>query len=46
MLALIFISFQPDVTAEAYQKNPGHSAESAGGWLQLNTHTPYVCGFA
>ena len=27
-------------------KDPGHSAESAGGRLQLNTHTPYVCGFA
>ena len=27
-------------------KDPGHSAKSAGGRLQLNTHTPYVCGFA
>ena len=26
--------------------DPGHSAKSAGGRLQLNTHTPYVCGFA
>ena len=25
---------------------PGHSAKSARGRLQLNTHTPYVCGFA
>ena len=24
-------------------KDPGHSAKSAGGRLQLNTHTPYVC---
>ena len=24
----------------------GHSAKSAGGRLQLNTHAPYVCGFA
>ena len=24
----------------------GHSAKTAGGRLQLNTHTPYVCGFA
>ena len=24
----------------------GHSAKSAGGRLQLNTHTPYVRGFA
>ena len=27
------------------EQNPGHSAKSAGGRLQLNTHTPYVCGF-
>ena len=27
-------------------KDPGHSAKSAGARLQLNTHTPYVCGFA
>ena len=27
-------------------KHPGHSAKSAGGRLQLNTHAPYVCGFA
>ena len=27
-------------------KDPGHSAKSAGGRLQLNKHTPYVCGFA
>ena len=26
-------------------KDPGHSAKSAGGRLQLNTHTPYLCGF-
>ena len=26
-------------------KDPGHSAKSAGGSLQLNMHTPYVCGF-
>ena len=27
-------------------KDPGHSAKSAGGRLQLNMLTPYVCGFA
>ena len=27
------------------RKKSGHSAKSAGGRLQLNTHTPYVCGF-
>ena len=28
-------------------KDPGHSAKSAGGRLQLNTHAaaPYICGF-
>ena len=28
------------------RSTPGLSAKSAGGRLQLNTHTPYVCGFA
>ena len=36
--------FHPRVSAVA-RKDPGHSAESAGGRLQLNTHAPYVCGF-
>ena len=31
---------------QLYIKGPGHSAKSAGGRLQLNTQTPYVCGFA
>ena len=31
---------------QEHVKDPGHSAESAGGRLQLNTHIPYVCGFA
>ena len=35
----------PRVTAVAC-KDPGHPAKSAGGRLQLNTHTPYACGFA
>ena len=26
-------------------KDPGHSAKSTGRWLQLNTRTPYACGF-
>ena len=33
------------VTAVA-RKRFGHSAKSAGGRLQVNTHTPYACGFA
>ena len=37
--------FDPRVTAIDV-KDPGHSAKSAGGRLQLNTHAPYVCGFA
>ena len=27
-------------------KDPGHSAKCAGGRLQLNMHTPYICSFA
>ena len=42
---LTLISVSPRVTAVAV-KDPGHSAKSAGGRLQLNTHTPYICGFA
>ena len=26
--------------------DPGHSAKSAGHRLQLNTHSPKICGFA
>ena len=39
------IRFTP-VLPQEHVKDPGHSAKSAGGTLQLNTHTPYVCGFA
>ena len=34
------------VLPQWHVKDPGHSAKSAGGRLQLNTHTLYVCGFA
>ena len=34
------------VLLQQHIKDPTHSAKSAGGRLQLNTHTPYVCGFA
>ena len=37
--------FHPRVTAVA-RKRPRSFAKSAVGRLQLNTHTPYVCGFA
>ena len=36
--------FHPRVTTVARKKSR-HSAKSAAGRLQLNTHTPYVCGF-
>ena len=43
---LIFrYSFHPCVTAVA-RKRPRSFCQSAGGRLQLNTHTPYLCGFA
>ena len=38
--------FHPRATAITHVRDPGHSAKSAGGWLQLNTNAPYVCGFA
>ena len=31
---------------QSHIKDPSHSAKSAGGRLQLNTHAPYICGFA
>ena len=34
------------VLPQLHVKDPGHSAKSAGGRLQLNMHTPYICGFA
>ena len=34
------------VLLQQHVKDPGHSAKSAGGRLQLNTHASYVCGFA
>ena len=39
------IGFSP-VLPQKYVKYPGHSAKGAGGKLQLNTHAPYVRGFA
>ena len=30
---------------QQHVKDPGHSAKSAGGSLQLNMHAPYVDGF-
>ena len=45
VLTLISVSVPPPCY-HRHVKDPGHSAKSAGGRLQLNTHTPYVCGFA
>ena len=43
LLTLISVSVPPPCYRSS--THPGHSAKSAGGRLQLNTHTPYVCGF-
>ena len=45
VLTLISVSAPPPCRSSTDVKDPGRSAESAGGRLQLNTHTPYVCGF-
>ena len=34
------------VLLQKHIKDPGHSAKNAGGRLQLNAHTPYICGLA
>ena len=39
------IRSHPRVTTVARKKIPVILPKSAGGRLQLNTHTPYVCGF-
>ena len=38
--------FHSPVLPQQHIKDPGHSAKSAGGRLQLDIHAPYVCGFA
>ena len=38
------ICFTP-MLLQGHMKDPGHSAKSAGGKLQLNTHAPFLCGF-
>jgi len=43
---LLRCPFHHRATAAARKRSrPGHSAKSAGGRLQLNTCTSYVCGF-
>ena len=44
VLTLISVSVHPCVTAVTHKKSR-HSAKSAGGRLQLKTHTRYACGF-
>ena len=34
------------VLLQQHVKDPGHSAKHASGRVQLNTHAPYICGFA
>ena len=38
--------FHPRVTAVARKRSRSFCQKCTGGRLQLNTHTPYVCGFA
>ena len=45
VLTLISVSVPPPCYRSSTIKDPGHSAKNAGGRLQLNTHTPYLCGF-
>ena len=33
------------VLLQYHVRDPGHSAKSEGGRLQLNTYTPYLCVF-
>ena len=42
LLTLISVSVP---STPVLSQNPGHSAKSAGGGLQLNTHVPYICSF-
>ena len=39
------LSVLTSLLVSVHVKDPGHSAKSAGGRLQLNTHAPYLCGF-
>ena len=41
LLTLISVSVPPPW----HVKDPGHSAKSSDGRLQINTHAPYICGF-
>ena len=43
---LVILIFTAVACEDPVCEGPGHSAKSAGARLQLNTHTPYVCGFA
>ena len=44
VLTLIPVSVRA-VLLQKHVKDPGHSANSEGGRMQLNTHTPYVRDF-
>ena len=42
MCWLLFVVRSTSVLPQWHVKDPGHSAESAGGRLHLNTHTPLI----
>ena len=42
VLTVILLSIPPPCYCRKHTKDPGHSAKSAGGRLQLSTHAPYV----
>ena len=43
---IYFCISSTSVLPQQHVKYPGHSAKSPNAMLQLNTHAPYVCGFA
>ena len=49
-LSVLFDSYfgirSTPVLLQLQVKDPGHSTKSAEGRLHLNTHAPYVCGYA
>ena len=45
VLIPISVSVSPPVLPQQHVRDAAHSAESAGGRLQLKTHAPYLCGF-
>ena len=42
---MLILESIPPLLAQYHVKDPGHSAKSTDGRLQLNTHAPYVRNF-